>query len=320
LGCHDVKVQKVSSVRHRPSSHRIASSVPPSIFNNILIYFSKILYLSISVSMTLLLFIVLAITFIGPIDATPRWPELYEYDPIADPKATIVSGNARFTVLTDRVIRMEYINNGSQFLNNATTAILNRKLTVPKFTTSTSSAGVLTISTDSVTVAYTTGQPFSSNTLSASGTFGTWKYGQKNQGNLLGTIKSLDELGPTSLNCTENQKIIVHGEDLHCSWGLISRDGWAVINDQQTFAMDNDNWWTSNANNVEDLYLFAHGNDYKGALSDFVQLSGKVAMPPRAAFGLWWTRWFNYNAVDIRTIVDEYRDHHLPLGKIYLLS
>ena len=57
----------------------------------------------------------------------------------------------------------------------------------------------------------------------------------------------------------------------------------------------------------------------RAALSDFVQLSGKTAMPPRAAFGLWWTRWFNYNAVDIRTIVDEYRDHHLPLGNIFYI-
>lgn len=41
-------------------------------------------------------------------------------------------------------------------------------------------------------------------------------------------------------------------------------------------------------------------------------------MPPRAAFGVWWTRWFNYNAVDLRDIVSEYRDHHLPLDVFVL--
>ena len=33
-------------------------------------------------------------------------PELIDYDPVADPAAVVVSGNARFTVLTDRLIRM----------------------------------------------------------------------------------------------------------------------------------------------------------------------------------------------------------------------
>ena len=43
-----------------------------------------------------------------------------------------VSGNARFTVLTPQLIRMEYSDNG-QFLDSATLAFLNRNLTVPQF-------------------------------------------------------------------------------------------------------------------------------------------------------------------------------------------
>ena len=44
----------------------------------------------------------------------------------------VVSGNARFTVLTPQLIRMEYSDNG-QFLDSATLAFLNRNLTVPQF-------------------------------------------------------------------------------------------------------------------------------------------------------------------------------------------
>jgi hypothetical protein len=36
--------------------------------------------------------------------------ELLDYNPVANPKAIVVSGNARFTVLTSRLIRMEYSN------------------------------------------------------------------------------------------------------------------------------------------------------------------------------------------------------------------
>ena len=46
--------------------------------------------------------------------------------------AVAISGNARFTVLTPQLIRMEYSDNG-QFLDSATLAFLNRNLTVPQF-------------------------------------------------------------------------------------------------------------------------------------------------------------------------------------------
>lgn len=68
-------------------------------------------------------------------------------------------------------------------------------------------------------------------------------YGQENYGNLLGTIKSLDELGVISLNCTEIAGKKVHDELLHCEWGLISRLGWNVINDTTNWVLDSNDWW-----------------------------------------------------------------------------
>lgn len=38
-------------------------------------------------------------------DGAPSY-ELRNYEPAADPSATVVSGNARFTVLTSKLIRM----------------------------------------------------------------------------------------------------------------------------------------------------------------------------------------------------------------------
>ena len=50
---------------------------------------------------------------------TPRQnrPSLIDYNPVADPKAVVTSpdGMARFTVLTDRVIRMEYAKTAGVF-------------------------------------------------------------------------------------------------------------------------------------------------------------------------------------------------------------
>ena len=39
--------------------------------------------------------------------------ELFPYTPVANSKAMVVSGNARFTVLTDRLIRIEWSRTGS---------------------------------------------------------------------------------------------------------------------------------------------------------------------------------------------------------------
>ncbi len=95
---------------------------------------------------------------------------------------------------------------------------MNRNLTVPNFNYYVSD-GVLTITTQVVTLTYRVDQPFSDSTLnikpnSPDSDISDWYYGQDNNGqrNLLGTVKSLDMLDVISLNCTENKNIIVHDE------------------------------------------------------------------------------------------------------------
>lgn len=54
---------------------------------------------------------------------------------------------------------------------------------------------------------------------------GTWKHGEKDKGNLHGTIRTLDGYQPTTLDCSK----IPEGQ--YCEPGVISKDGWTVIND-----------------------------------------------------------------------------------------
>lgn len=56
-------------------------------------------------------------------------------DPKANPRAVVTNGNARFTVLTPEMIRIEYSDKGI-FEDRATFSIINRNLDVPQFTTS----------------------------------------------------------------------------------------------------------------------------------------------------------------------------------------
>ena len=71
--------------------------------------------------------------------------------------------NARFTVLTDRVLRMEW-DNQSKFEDRATLAFLNRLTEVPKFSHKVDN-GVLTITTTALKLTYKVGSPFTADSL-----------------------------------------------------------------------------------------------------------------------------------------------------------
>ena len=82
------------------------------------------------------------------------------------------------------------------------------------------------------------------------------------------------EVGPISLNCTQVKNVRVHDESLHCTWGLVSRDGWVVVNDTASPALDpTTGWWNVGmTKNAVDWYFFGHGHDYRGALTDYTKV------------------------------------------------
>lgn len=162
-------------------------------------------------------FLILTISIIGFVFCGQ--PALLPYNPVANPDAVVqvANTNVRFTVLTPQLIRIERVqNNGDQFLDLATLAFLNRFFDqVPNFSQNIN-GGVLTIKTDNLYLTWTIGDDLSSLQIKSLDGTVSWSYGQANSGNLLGTIKSLDELDNISLNCTENANTTVHDEVLHC--------------------------------------------------------------------------------------------------------
>lgn len=69
--------------------------------------------------------------------------------------------------------------------------------------------------------------------------------------------------------------------------GLISRDGWVVVDDTHTpkFQQLRDGFWWVKENTpaagYSDKYLFAHGHDYKRALYDYTRLGGLIPLPAK---------------------------------------
>ena len=233
------------------------------------------------------------------------------FNPVAASDAQVIAGKARFTVLTDRLVRMEWSPSGA-FEDHATLAIVNRNLPVPRFTVQKGKDG-LTIKTAALTLTYRGNDTFSADNLKASfklnGKTVTWHPGMVASGNLMGTARTLDGCsGPDHINYSDPMEP-----------GILSRDGWAVVDEstRHIFVKDGSDWgeWVAPRpeEGVQDLYLFAYGHDYKAALADFTKVAGKMPMPPKFVFGYWWSRFWAYTDDEFIGLAREFRSRKLPI-------
>ncbi|MCL4524305.1 MAG: glycoside hydrolase family 31 protein [Acidobacteria bacterium] len=229
-------------------------------------------------------------------------------DPVADPKAVVVSGNARFTILTPQLIRMEWAEDG-KFEDHASLVFINRRLPVPAATIEQRGA-IMHVSTEKLGLSYSYGNvPFSSENLKVefklNGEKVMWTPGMEDTGNLGGTIRTLDGVkGSTPLGA-----------------GLISRDGWVLIDDSESPLFDNSDWpWVMprREGKRQDWYLFAYGHDYKQALADYTRVAGKIPLPPRFAFGTWWSRYWAYTDTEFEELVRGFQQHDIPLDVLVI--
>ncbi len=244
-------------------------------------------------------------------------------NPVADPAAVVESGDMRFTVLTPEMIRIEWRSGSDkQFEDHTTFAVINRRLPVPEYTVS-EADGFLYIETAKLKLQYRIGSfpgtfnPASSKNLKITfqmdGRTVTWYPWKKDALNLKGTCRTLDsQNGDNKRSELEN--------------GLISRSGWAVIDDSETrsdgskslLLEPNDNvgfdWVAERADKPGmDWYFMGYGHDYKKALYDFTQIAGKIPMPPLYAFGYWYSKYQRYTEQDFKNLVFEMEANKVPL-------
>ena len=246
--------------------------------------------------------------------------------PKASPDAVVQDGCARFTVLRPEMIRIEYSPKGV-FEDNATFTVVNRQLPVPKYS-KTDDGKYVTITTDALSLRYRKGsnplaEPASpanlSITMSVNGNPVVWYPGLKDPQNLKGTYRTLDGN---------------NGDDYRSRLedGLISRSGWAVINDSPSFeradgsrslALVPDSggidWAAPRADaDALDLYFLGYGHNYKKALYDFTLIAGKSPLPPDYVLGYWYSKYDNYSADDFRNIVKSMRDNDINADVLIL--
>lgn len=231
-----------------------------------------------------------------------------EHNPIADPAAIVISSQVRFTILTSQLVRMEWSENET-FEDAASLLFINRRLPVPHFQKRTE-GDWLVIETGKLTLRYKpeSGR-LSADNLSIAIRAGhkeiIWHPGMPDTANLGGTIRTLDGVEkPVSLEP-----------------GILSRDGWVVVDDSERPLLDASDWpWVKprSPGNRQDLYFFGYGHEYRHALHDFTLVAGKIPMPPRFAFGLWWSRYWAYTDQELKALVHEFETHGVPLDVLVI--
>ena len=204
--------------------------------------------------------------------------------------------NARFSVITENLIRCEYSESHS-FLDAQTSFAACRRYNGCEYYVNPTEES-LEIRTGEVRLIYRPdGSGFTAGSLYGELGGGAWHFGDKDEKNLGGTLFTLD--GVDGYRKVDD--------------GLLSRSGWFVFDDSEGVPIE-DGWLKTNVNRREtDIYLFSYGRDYKKALKTLFYVSGKVPLPRKYMLGSWYSRWWPYTEEELLAIAGEYDENDFPL-------
>ena len=231
--------------------------------------------------------------------------------PKADARAVITGEKYRITVLTSRLIRIEYNENGV-FEDGATKAVINRLFPLPDFTVK-DEEGLLTVLTEDVELTYTK-KEFSPNSLQmryvgknaaakAGGFSSVWCFGIEGKYILDGTAATLDTVNGA---CPLEKSLMSHGAV-------------TVLDDGASPLLSEDGRVSPRKEKGIDQYLFCYGDakkkfDYMGCLKDYYALTGYTPLLPRFALGNWWSRYHAYTEEEYAELVLRFKKEGIPFS------
>ena len=213
---------------------------------------------------------------------------------ISSPEQIKKGEKYRITVLTERLIRLEYSPKGI-FNDEQTRLVKYRNFPKANFEVQEDNK-YLVIKTKYFSLSYTKERnfegsklmPMSNLKVDLLGTDHSWYYHHPEIKNYKGNFISLDG----------------SEKDAKAVNGLYSLDGFATLND-------------SNDNEI-DIYLFMYNKDFELALKDYYMLTGYPSMIPRYSLGTWWSRDLEYTQEDIEELIQNFEKNELPLSVLLL--
>ncbi len=212
-------------------------------------------------------------------------------NPHTDKCQTITADGVRFSILSDRLLRIE-IQSDNQFCDDATQSVINRNFSEVNFN-SEISPGKIIISTPKVKFTYDKKlKKLTEITLEDGRKITDFK-----KGNLKGTCRTLDGVdGKTVL------------QD-----GIISLSGVAVFDDSDSLIITADGDIIPRKCPEKDKYYFAYGYNYKEAIKDLFNLTGNPPLIPKFTLGNWWSRYKAYTQQEYTELMQKFIDREIPV-------
>ena len=223
-------------------------------------------------------------------------------------KNNIIQGEKyRFTVLTPRLIRMEYSETG-EFEDRLTTLVINRKTDKVDFKLK-EDKKYIEITTSYFRLTYQKNKPFYSGKIDTMknlkvellNTDRIWYYGHPEIRNYGAPSNSLDD----------------SKGKLKLKKGLYSVDGFASINDSSDIVTE-DFKIIKRDKDVIDIYLFMYLKDFAQCLKDYYLITGSPSLIPRYALGNWWSKNEEYNDILLKDLIDDFKSKEIPLSILLL--
>lgn len=122
-----------------------------------------------------------------------------------------------------------------------------------------------------------------------------------------GTFRTLDNALGDRIKFGENRGPV------RLSDSIFSLEGVAVIDDSDSYLLEEDGTLSPRDEGVVDKYILAFGRDYLGGLKEFYQLTGFTPLLPKYALGNWWSRYYAYRQQEYIDLMDKFADKKIPL-------
>lgn len=214
----------------------------------------------------------------------------------------------RFTVLSERLIRMEY-NETGVFEDRPTELVWYRDMKPVAFQKK-EDRRYLMISTPYFELTYMKNKPFYGGKINSMGNLNVklvntdriWYYGHPEARNY----------GTPGFSLDDNKG------KLKFRKGLYSTDGFVSMDDSKSLIFEEDGTLLDRTENSIDLYVFFYLKDFALCLQDYFSLTSYPALIPRYAFGNWWSKNEIYEDESLKKLVDSFSENQIPLSVLVL--
>ena len=223
-------------------------------------------------------------------------------------KNVIKGEKFRITVLTERLVRLEYSKSGV-FEDHPTRLVEKRNFPVVNFEVQENDS-TLNITTKYFRLKYHKEHFFEGSRMSPSSNLRI---------ELLHTDRVWYYKHPEVRNYgTPGLSTDMTNGTVKFAKGLYSADGFAAIYDDSKVVFDEDGTVLVRNDDYVDIYVFMYLKDFANCLKDYFYLTGSPALIPRYALGNWWSRNVSYDANELKELVDKFEEEEIPLSVLVL--